>query len=117
MGAGVAAAAPTGITPDLLARAEAPAPYPTFASVPPIPKDLRPVGDWRAAVVGVQEDGARLERYAASMPWSLTDSEAWAARARTEATPPPPVTTSTDPETEALVAAMRARAMTPPRRR
>ncbi len=115
--AGVALAQPTGLPADLMARAEAPGPYPTFASVPPLPRDVRPAAGWRSAILGVQQAGEAVGRQAANEPWTLADSDAWARRAKSEATPPAPITSATDPETEALVAQMRARASAPPRRR
>ena len=31
-------------------RAQQPRPYPTFAQIPPLPTDVRPLAAWRAAV-------------------------------------------------------------------
>ena len=89
--------------------------YPSFASVPPAPKDVRPLSAWRTAVIQTRVVGARLARQASKEPWTLSDTAGFAARERNEATPPPPITTPTEPETAALVAAMKARASQPPR--
>ena len=91
--------------------------YPTFKQVPPAPKDVRSVPAWKTAVVAVQMDGQQLAQRVASQPWTLSGTDAFAARARAAATPPPPITTASDPATEAMVAEMRARAKEPPRKR
>jgi hypothetical protein len=91
--------------------------YPTFKQVPPAPKDVRSVPAWRTAVVTVQKVGQQLAQQEAAQPWTLDGTDGWAARARAEATPPPPITTASDPATEAMVAAMHARAKEPPRKR
>ena len=110
------AAATVGVSP-VVANAPRHAPYPTFKQVPPAPKDVRSVPAWKAAVVAVQKDGKALAQQQAAQPWTLSGTDDWAARARAEASPPPPITSAPDPATEALVAQMRARAKQPPRRR
>ena len=112
-----ALAQPTALPPDTIAAAERPAPYPSFADVPQVPKDVRPPEDWKGAVVATRRAGARLARLVEREPWALSDTEAFAERARSDAQPPAPVTTSSQAETEALVKAMKARAMKPPRSR
>ena len=91
--------------------------YPTFKQVPPAPKDVRSVPAWKTAVLAVQKDGQQLAQQQAAQPWTLSGTDAFAARARAEATPPPPTLAASDPATEAEVAAMRARAKEPPRKR
>ena len=56
-----------------------------------------------------------MAQMAAVEPWTLSDTEAWAARERAEATPPPPITAADDAADDAAVAAMRERAKEPPR--
>ena len=91
--------------------------YPSFATVPALPKDVRSVAAWRSAVVDTRLTGARLAGAAAKEPWTLGDTVGWAARERNEAAPPPAVTAPTEPDVEALVKAMKARASQPSRRR
>jgi len=91
--------------------------YPSFGSVPPLPKDIRSTPAWRAAVLDTRVVGARLARSAAKEPWTLDDTAGWAARERNEAAPPPAITTPTQADTDALVKAMKARASRPSRRR
>ncbi|MGH6955470.1 MAG: hypothetical protein ACREEW_02255 [Caulobacteraceae bacterium] len=109
------ASAPAPAPPELsqaLIKARQPAPFPTFASVPPLPKDVRPVKAWKAAVVATKRAGAEAVETADATPWTLNDTEAWAETMRADAAPPPPVT---EPDTAAFVAAARARATPPPR--
>jgi hypothetical protein len=92
--------------------------FPTFASIPPLPKDVRSMAEWKASVTGLKATGAALTEMAAAEPWTLGDTETWAAGKRAAAAPPAPVTEpSSQSDTEAFAAAMRARAMPPPRKR
>jgi hypothetical protein len=97
--------------------ARAPASYPSFASVPPTPKDVRPLSAWKTAALTTKSEGAALTREAAAEPWTLHDSEVWAAEERAGAVPPAPVTVASEADTEAYAAALRARAMAPSRKR
>jgi hypothetical protein len=104
-------------TPSAMAAAEKNAPYPTFASVPPTPKDVRSLQAWKTAILDIRRSGADLGSQAAAERWTLSDTEGFAAKAHAEATPPAPVTSALDPDTAAKVAEMRARAKEPPRSR
>lgn len=109
---------PNPVTLQAMAEAAKSAPFPTFAQVPPLPKDVRSMAAWKASVLSLKAQGAELTQMAAAEPWTLGDTEAWAERQRAAAAPPPPVTTaSSQAETEAFAAAMRARAIPPPRKR
>ena len=114
--AGAAIAQPAGLPPEAIAKAEGPTAYPTFGSVPALPKDVRTAAQWKADVVGIRMAGAHMQRLASNLPPAADDTDAWAAQARAEATPPPSVTTH-DADTDALVAALRARASAPSRPR
>jgi hypothetical protein len=109
---------PNPVTQQAIANASKSAPFPTFAQIPPLPKDVRSIAEWKASVLSLKARGAQLTEMAAAEPWTLGDTEQWAARKRDAAVPPPPVTTaSSAADTEAFAAAMRARAMPPPRKR
>ena len=122
IGAGSAAAQPTLTPPPMhqrapettaaIASAEAPAAYPTFASIPAYPKDVRPLSAWKTSITTIRTDGARLTQRAAAEPWTLANTEVWAADERAIATPPAPIDSGQD--TAAFLAAMRARATPPP---
>jgi hypothetical protein len=107
----------TPISPALVAAAERPAPYPSLAQVPVIPKDVRSGPDWKRAVVATRLAGARVVRIAKAGPWDLSDTEGFAARARAEASPPAPITQPMSATDQALVEAMKRRAIPPPRPR
>ena len=108
---------PNPVTQNAMAEASKAAPFPTFAQIPPMPTDVRSMAAWKVSVTTLKAAGARLTEMAANEPWTLGDTEDWAERHRTRATPPPPVTTASQADTEAFAAAMRARAMPPPRKR
>jgi hypothetical protein len=122
LAAGAAHAAPPAlpanaspVTKGAIAGAERTAAWPTFAGIPQAPKDVRSVASWKRAVVEIEANGRQLIQMAAAEPWTLSDTVAWAARQRAEATPPPPVTAADDADTDAAVAALRERAKEPPR--
>jgi len=120
---GVLAAPTTPPTPApqttaAIAAARQSAPYPSLASVPPKPTDVRPVSAWKTAVLASEAQRDELMKLAAAEPWTLHDTDAWAAEEREAASPPPPITTaSSQADTEAFAAALRARATPPPRKR
>jgi hypothetical protein len=100
------------ITTAAIASAEAPAAYPSFASIPTYPKDLRPLSAWKSAIVSIQTAGVVLTERAAAEPWTLANTEVWAADERAIATAPPPINNGED--TAAFIAQMRERATPPP---
>lgn len=116
-GRSLAAPAPqrsTSPVTGVIAEAETSAVLPTFASIPPLPTDVRPFQAWRVAIADARAVGAQTAAEAAAEPWTLADSEGWAARARAEADPPAPMTTP-DNDTDAFVREMMRRATPPPR--
>ena len=106
---------PAGIPHELIVRAEQPMPYPTFASIPPMPKDLPTPAQFRTQVVTTRLAGARLTRQAGQIEWTLTDVEPWERTAQAAAIAPPQIT-DTAP-VDAIAAQVRARASAPPRSR
>jgi hypothetical protein len=59
--------------------------YPTFASIPAAPKDVRPPRRYGELARKVEQSAADLEQKTEPGTWSLTDAEGFAARARTQA--------------------------------
>jgi hypothetical protein len=110
-------ASPSPVTTNAMAGAEAESAYPTFEGIPPTPKDVRSFDAWKASIADIKAVGVDMNAAAAAEPWTLSDTEAWAAHERATATPPPPVTTADDASTDAIVAQMRERAKQPPRSR
>ena len=96
----------------ILEKSRQPGRYPTFQEIPPVPKDVRPAGQWAAAVADSKAANAQLQAQVAADPPTLSDSEGWAARQAAAATPPPP---PEQQSTEDYARELRERATPPPR--
>jgi hypothetical protein len=101
--------------PGAISQAEKASALPTFASIPSAPTDVRPFRGWVVAISDTQRVGAQTAAEAAAEPWTLSDTEGFADRARAEASPPPPMTKPSDGDTDAFVREMIRRATPPPR--
>jgi hypothetical protein len=109
-------AAPSpGLAPDIVAAAQHPKGFPSFCSIPPIPTDARDAGAWKTAVVDTRMDGVRLQRQTDASTWTLDGTDRFAAEARGEAAPPPPMTAASEGDAEAFTQQLKARATPPPR--
>lgn len=101
------------------AQASQPAPWPTFEGIPQTPTDVRSDAAWRSAVEDVEGDRVALLQDTAPSTWTLSDTEGFAARMQNlidfDAGDIP--SASQAAETEAWAARMRARATPPPRPR
>jgi len=104
---------------DVLEATQHPGPYPKFSDIPKIPTDVRPVSAWASAVADVRHDKAGLDSALAALPPPETDTEAFAANARSQAKPPSLDVPSPDTaeQTQAYAQTLRARATPPPKRR
>lgn len=90
---------------------------PSFSEVPAKPTDMRTPAQWRTAVGA--EEAARQRVIAETAPETFAlkgDTEAYAARARAEATnnAPPPPTAADRQASEAYAATLREQASPPP---
>jgi hypothetical protein len=91
---------------------DANAAYPTFASIPPAPKDVRPHLQYGQAANRVEKDAAAVVAATDPKSWTITNTEDFAAKARTDAGPVlPPASTA---DTEAFAREQKARATPPP---
>jgi len=88
------------------------APYPTFAAIPPKPKDIRPRRQYGRAAEQVDQAAAQLERATAPSTWTLERTTDFAAAAQSAAGPQ--IDTPPAGATEAYAAALRKRATPPP---
>jgi hypothetical protein len=86
--------------------------YPSFSEIPPKPTDVRPVRMFGQAAKDIEVAGAKLERETAPETWTLSNTEGFAAGARTAAGPELPPAEQRD--TEAFANELRARATPPP---
>jgi hypothetical protein len=96
----------------ILEKSRQPGRYPTFQEIPQAPADVRPAGQWAAAVADTRDANAQLQAQVAADPPTLSDSEGWAARQSAAATPPPP---PEQQSTEEYARELRERATPPPR--
>lgn len=101
------------VAADVAALAAQKRPFPTFADIPPVPTDQRPVAAWGKEVAQLKTAGAQLEQATADNTWTLQGTERFAARARSEAGPQID-TNSTTQSTEAFARQLRERATPPP---
>lgn len=101
------------------AQASAPSAFPTFEDIPQTPLDVRDAAGWSKAVGEVEGDRVALLNDTAPSTWSLSDSEGFAARmqALIDFDPADIPSAAQAAETEAWAARMRARATPPPRPR
>jgi len=88
-------------------------PYPTFADIPPVPTDQRPVAQWGKQADQLEVAASRLDSATAPNTWTLQGTDRFAARARSQAGPDIN-TNSTTPATEAFARQLRERATPPP---
>jgi len=86
--------------------------YPTFAEIPKKPTDVRPLRQFGRAADEVASAGAALEQATAPSTWTLSNTDSFAARARSDAGPE---AAPADPRsTEAFADDLRRRATPPP---
>ncbi|MFL5298028.1 MAG: hypothetical protein ACJ798_16760 [Phenylobacterium sp.] len=100
------------IAKEVAASVKPDAPYPTFAAIPPTPKDLRPRPQYGQAAQRVDRAAADLVQATADDKWTLSNTEAFASEAQAAAGPAAAPPSSA--ETEAFAAAQRRRATPPP---
>jgi hypothetical protein len=106
------------VAADVANAQRTPGPYPQFSHIPPVPKDVRPLGAWRQAVIDTKAEGAQTQAEAAALVFTLQPGEAdsWASAERAkipagEMNPPP---ADAADQAEAFAASARARATPPP---
>ena len=97
--------------------AAAPSAYPSFCSIPPAPKNVRPAEAFRAQVVTTRLAGAVLVRDSSPETWSLAGTGDFTETARREAEPPPPPAALGPAATAAFLAKAKAKAEPPPKPR
>jgi hypothetical protein len=88
--------------------------FPSFADIPPVPTDQRPLKAWGRSASQIAAQGVQLEQQTAANTWVLTGTESFAANARRQVDPAPESAESTTAATEAYAREMRKRATPPP---
>jgi len=67
---------------DVVEADQHPGPYPRFADIPKLPKDVRPAAAWNRAVKNAKADEAALNRETAEIASQPVDTDAFAADAK-----------------------------------
>lgn len=91
--------------------------YPSFCSIPQIPRDVPAAETFKTAVVDTRLSGRSLEQNTDASQFSLTGTDNFAADARAQATPPPSADGAAQIDTAAFLRDARARVTPPPRPR
>lgn len=104
----------SAVAADVARLQRQPTKFPSFASIPNAPTDIRPLAQYGRQAQAVANAGEAVQTATAPGTWTLQNSEAFAAAARREAGPqlePPPPGTA-----EAFAKEQRQRATPPPPR-
>ena len=104
----------SAVAADVTRITREPAKFPTFASIPNPPADVRPPRQYRQSAQAVLAAGESLREATEPQTWTLHGTEAFAEAARREAAAPPPIGANTG--AEAFVREQRERATPPPPR-
>jgi hypothetical protein len=100
------------IAAEVAKSVHADAAYPTFGSIPPAPKTIRPHRQYGQQAAQIEKEAKALEAATADSTWTLNDSESFAAKARADAGPElPPAEAGS---TEAFAREQKKRATPPP---
>lgn len=102
------------VAADVARMARTGGPFPTFADIPPIPTDQRPVAQWGKEARQLEVAGTTLERETAPNTWTLNGTERFQAQAKAAAGPATIPAGSSTAATEAFARQLRERATPPP---
>jgi hypothetical protein len=107
------------VAADVRAAMKQPGPFPKFADIPKLPRDVRSASAWDRAVTATEAEKAELDRGAAELASRPVDTEAFVAAARSAVAVPPSGLPSaqTAADTAAYAKALRERVKPPPRAR
>jgi hypothetical protein len=105
------------VAADVEAAEHTPGPYPKISKIPPMPTDLRTTAAWKAAVDSEQAAKRQLETTAAAIPFTLNNTEGYAASTQARINPALAIQAPADAQAqaEAYAAAQAARATPPPK--
>lgn len=103
---------PVAADVERLTRADAR--YPTFASIPKAPNDIRPLARYGRDAKAILAAGAALERATAPETWTLQNTDDFAEKGRRDAGPQ--IEPPKRGDAEAFARALRERATPPPPR-
>ncbi len=110
----VTAPSPSASLPqDIAGKPEGSGDHPTFCKIPVLPSNVRSGKAFKEAVVGLRMTGVRLVAQTAPATFSLENTDAFAASARAEAAPPPPIAPPDGQPTDAFINQARTMARPP----
>lgn len=102
------------VAPDVSRMTRQAGKFPTFASIPKAPTDIRPLAQYGRDANAILAEGAALERATAPGTWTLQGTDAFADRARRDAGPQ--IEPPKPGDAEAFARDLRERATPPPPR-
>jgi hypothetical protein len=105
------------VAKDVMAADRNPGPYPRFAEIPKLPRDVRPAAAWDTAVTAVKSDSAELTRETDEIAAEQADTAGFAAQARGAVNVPSAdvPTAASQAESAAYAKALRNRVKPPPK--
>jgi len=104
------------VAAEVRAASASPGPYPRFVDIPARPKDVRTYQAWKEAVLSEMSLKRQTEAEAAAIPFTLNNTEGFAATTRARVLPQFSQQAPADEraQAEAFAAAQAARATPPP---
>jgi hypothetical protein len=100
------------IAAEVAKSVRADASYPTFRTIPPVPKDVRPHKQYGQQAAQTEQEAAALRAATADNTWTLNDTDSFAQTVQADAGP---VLPPADPNaTAAFAKDQKARATAPP---
>ena len=107
----------SAVAAEVAAAEQAPGPYPKLNKIPTTPTDVRPASAWKTAVVAEWTQKKQLEAEAAAIPFTLNNTEQYAASTKGRISPELAVQAPADAQAQAqaFADAEHARATPPPK--
>ena len=107
----------SAVAAEVTAATQEPGRYPRLNRIPAAPTDVRPASAWKAAVDTEWAEKKQLEASAAAIPFTLNNTEAFAATSRARISPElaQPAPADAEAQAQAFADAERARATPPPK--
>jgi hypothetical protein len=107
----------SAVAAEVVAATQSPGPYPKLSRIPSAPTDVRTTAAWKLAVTSEWAAKTQLEASAAAVPFTLNNTEDYAAATRARISPEMAVQAPADAaaQAEAFADAERARATPPPK--
>jgi len=107
----------SAVAAEVVAASQSPGPYPKLNKIPSTPTDVRSAAAWKTAVVAEWTAKKQLEAQAAAIPFTLNNTEQFAAGSHARISPELAVQAPADAEAQAqaFADAEHARATPPPK--